>query len=172
MKMEKTAREILVTLTASDQEAFGIRYDTMCFSDPRTRRFCEYMAVLVCLREGMRGSENLSVRAVENAAGELLLYFSCSAGEEEQRRCAVLEFFDVNGLLDCRSAVPSDPDLYAEVYCYGEKYYLWYSCGMKSDLFESLTEALSEFGRLTGVDRTFLCEHGIPLPGAVAYLLN
>ena len=84
MKMEKTAREILVTLTASDQEAFGIRYDTMCFSDPRTRRFCEYMAVLVCLREGMRESENLSVRAVENAAGDLLLYFSCS-GEEEER---------------------------------------------------------------------------------------
>jgi len=172
MKLEKTAREILVTLSLSDQEAFGIRYDTMSFSDLRTRRFCEYMAVLVCLREGVQDSESISVRAVENASGELLLYFSCPCEAEKDRFSQVLEFFDVNGFLDCRSLFPSSPDLCAEVYFFSGKYYLWYEFHTSPDIFGRLASDLAEFGTVSCLDRCFLCEHGTLLTHASAFLLN
>lgn len=173
MKMEKMSREILVTLSEADQKAFGVCYDTMSFSDLRTRRFCEHVAVLVCLREGISEAGNVTVRAVENTSGELLLYFSLPT--ERSERCLysrVIEFFDLDGLLDCRHVLGSDPNLCAEVYGYDNKYYLWYEYCTCPDSFDRLTSRLLEYGSPTGVDRSFLSEHGRLFPSASAFLLN
>ena len=171
MKMEKTPGEILVTLSSADQEAFGVHYSTMSFADPRTRRFCEYMAVLVCLREGMPETGNVTVRAVENAAGELLLYFSYPGEDLRETFSRVIEFFDLDGLLDCRRVFVSDPALCAEAYVYGDRYYLWYSYDTVPERFASLSLSLLEYGRTSSLDRTFLCEHATPLPRAVSLFL-
>lgn len=171
--MEKTSRdEVLVTLNESDQQAFGIRYASMSFSDLHTRRICEQLAVLVCLREGAQGTGSISVRALESASGDLLLYFSLSGeGEERCVYSQVIEFFDLDGLLDCREVFFSDENLCAEVYCWKGKYYLWYEFYTSSGKFDSFTLDLLEFGRVSLIDRSFLAEHATPLPGAVPLLL-
>ena len=174
MRMEKTPREeILVILTAADQTAFGIRYATMSFSDLRTRRFCEQMAVLVCLREGVGDAGNISVRAVENAAGELLLYFSIPKEREEM--CVysqVIEFSDLDGLLDSRGVFFRDPDLCAEIYRWKDKYYLWYEFYTSPARFDELTLTMLEYGTVSFLDRSFLTEHATLLPDAVPLFLT
>ena len=172
MKMEKTAREILVTLSVSDQQAFGVHYDTMSFSDLRTRRFCEHLAVLVCLREGIEETGNVTLRAAENPAGELLLYFSFPCEIDRGQYSQVIEFFGLDGLLDSRRALLRDPSLCAEVYRYDGRYYLWYEFDTSPRRFAELTATLLEYGTLSSLDRTFLTEHATPLPCAVSLLLN
>lgn len=172
MKMEKTAREILVTLSVADQQAFGVRYDTMSFSDPRTRRFCEQLAVLVCLREGIEETGNVTLRAAENPAGELLLYFSFPRQIDRGLYSGVIEFFGLDGLLDSRRALLRDPSLCAEVYRYDGRYFLWYEFDTSPRRFAELTALLLEYGTLSSFDRAFLTEHAIPLPCAVPLLLN
>lgn len=172
MKMERTSKEILVTLSPADQEAFGVRYDTMSFSDLRTRRFCEHMAVLVCLREGGCEAGNVTVRAVENASGDLLLYFSLPT---ECRQCfceRVIFFSELDSLLDCRRIFVSDPKLFAEVYRLNGGYYLWFEYDTTPERFERLTMTLLEYGALAALDRSVLAEHGELLPGVVSLLLN
>ena len=170
--MEKSGREILVTLSASDQDAFGVRFASMSFADPKTRRFCEYMAVLVCLREDISDVGNVTVRAAESAAGELLLYFTCPSEEGMHSFSAVLEFESSDALLDSRHVFVSDPHLCAEVYRYAEKYYLWLEYETTSTRFSSFLSSLSEFGRVVNFDRAFLSEHADPLPVAVSLFLN
>ncbi len=174
VQMEKTPRdEILVTLDSADQAAFGIRYATMSFSDLHTRRFCEQIAVLVCLREGIGEAGNISVRAVENAAGKLLLYFSLPReGEERCVYSQVIEFADLDGLLDSRSAFLRDPDLCAEIYCWKGKYYLWYEFYTSPCRFDDLTLTMLEYGNLSFLDRSFLLEHATLLPDAVPLFLT
>lgn len=173
MRMEQISREeILVILNTSDQEAFGICYESMSFSDLRVRRFCEQLAVLVCLREGLSESGNVSVRALENAAGDLLLYFSLSGeGEEECMYSQVIEFFNLDGLLDCRRVFVRRRDLCVEVYCWKGKYYLWYEFYTSPEGFDALTLDLLEFGTLSSLDRSFLAEHATPLPNAIPLFL-
>lgn len=171
--MEKTSREeILVILSSADQQAFGICYDTMSFSDLKTRRFCEQMAALVCLRKDFGWKGNLSVRAVESASGELLLYYDSAPEEESHVYSQIIEFSDLDGLLDSRSVFFRDPDLCAEIYCWKGKYYLWYEFYTSPARFDSLTLTLLEFGVASSVDRTFLTEHATPLPEAVPLFLN
>ena len=174
VQMEKTSRnEILVILNSSDQSAFGIRYATMSFSDLRTRRFCEQMAILVCLREGVTESGSVTVRAVENAAGELLLYFSLPTESEAFRVYSqVIEFADLDGLLDSRSAFLRDPDLCAEIYRWNGKYYLWYEFYTSPVRFDRLTLTMLEYGSVSFLDRSFLAEHATPLPDAVPLFLT
>ncbi len=173
MRVEKTSRnEILVALTSADQTAFGIRYDTMSFSDAKTRRFCEQMAVLVCLREGWEIRGNLSIRAVENPSGELLLYFSLTGEEDRCVYSQVIEFPDLDGLLDSRNAFLRDPDLCAEIYRWNGKYYLWYEFYTSPVRFDKLTLTMLEYGEFSTVDRSFLAEHGTILPHAVPLFLN
>ncbi len=174
MQMEKTSRgEILVILNSADQSAFGIRYGTMSFSDLRTRRFCEQMAILVCLREGISGTGNISVRAVENAAGELLLYFSLPGkGEERCVYSQVIEFPDLDGLLDSRGVFLRDPDLCVEIYRWNKKYYLWYEFYTSPVRFDELTLTMLEYGNLSFLDRSFLAEHATLLPDAVPLFLT
>lgn len=173
MRMEKTSRnEILVALTPSDQEAFGIRYDTMSFSDGKTRRYCEQMAVLVCLREGWEIRGNCSIRAVENPMGELLLYFSLTGEADGCVYSQVIEFFDLDGFLDSRNAFRSHPDLCAEIYCWNGKYYLWYEFYTSPHRFDELTLTMLEYGTLSAVDRSFLTEHGTVLPHATPLFLH
>lgn len=171
--MEKTPRgDVAVVLSVSDQKAFGIRYATMSFSDPRTRRFCEQMAVLVCLREGMDNSGNVTVRAVENPSGDLILYFSLPKEDGSRRLFSrVLEFADVDRLLDCRRVFPKDPRICAEIYRYAGKYYLWFEFYADSHLFGRLTGTLLEYGVSSPLDRSFLAEHATLLPGAVSLYL-
>lgn len=172
--MEKTPRdEILVILDSADQSAFGIKYATMSFSDPRTRRFCEQMAVLVCLREGIGESGNITVRAVENAVGNLLLYFSLpKEGEECCVYSQVIEFSDLDGLLDSRNAFLRDPDLCAEIYRWKGKYYLWYEFYTSPIRFDDLTLTMLEYGEISLLDRSFLTEHATLLPDAVPLFLT
>ena len=172
MKMEKTSREILVTLSPADQEAFGVRYDTMSFSDFRTRRFCEHLAVLVCLREGGRETGNVTVRAVENVSGELLLYFSFPPELRSFSGSRVFWFSDLDGLLDSRRIFSPDPALVAEVYRYRNSYYLWIEYDADPVRFDRFVSRLSEYGVSVSVDRSVLSEHGEPLPGIVSLLLN
>lgn len=172
MKLEKTVREILVTLSASDQEAFGIRYDTMSFSDLKTRRFCEQTAALICLREGVCEPGSVAVRAAENAAGELLLYFSLPVPEQRRTERGVIEFESVDGLLDSRRAFVPDPNLCAEVYRRCGRYYLWYEFEGLPERVRSFSRALLEYGRRSALDRSYLAEHADPMPEAVALLLN
>ncbi len=173
MKLEKTAREVLVTLSVADQDAFGIHYNTMSFSDPQTRRFCEHVAVLVCLREGVCEAGNVTVRAVENPAGELLLYFSLPHEPEgRQIFSGVIEFPDADALLDCRRVFVVDVNLCVEVYFYRGKYYLWYEYYTDAVRFDNLTLDLLEYGGLSLLDRTFLTEHAYPMASAVSLFLN
>lgn len=172
MKMEKSAREILVTLTHADQEAFGVHYGTMSFTDPKTRRFCEYMAVLVCLREGISETGNVTVRAAESASGELLLYFSCPRETGRGIFSAIVEFESADSLLDCRRVFSVDASLCAEVYRHDKKYYLWYEYDTSPAVFDAFTLSLLEYGSVSSVDRSFLTEHAIPLPAAVSFFLN
>ena len=172
MTMEKSAREILVTLTHADQEAFGVHYGTMSFADPKTRRFCEYMAVLVCLREGISETGTETVRAAESASGDLLLYFSCPREPGRGLFSAIVEFDSADSLLDCRRVFSADPTLCAEVYRHGEKYYLWYEYDTSSAVFDAFTLSLLEYGSLSSVDRAFLTEHATPLPAAASLFLN
>lgn len=174
VQMEKTPRnEIVVILDPNDQTAFGIRYATMSFSDFRTRRFCEHLAVLVCLREGTGQSGNITVRALENAAGELLLYFSLPGeGEERCVYSQVIEFADLDGLLDSRCAFLRDPDLCAEIYRWNGKYYLWYEFYTSPVRFDDLTLTMLEYGNLSFLDRSFLAEHATLLPDAVSLFLT
>ena len=171
MKMEKTSKEILVTLSAADQEAFGVRYATMSFSDLKTRRFCEYMAVLVCLREGISQPDNVTVRAAESASGDLLLYFACPGERESGIFSGMIVFENADALLDCRRVFSPDSSLCAEVYSYDGKYYLWYEYATTFDLFAAFTAKLTEYGTRSTVDRSFLAEHATPLPLAVSLFL-
>ena len=171
MKMEKSAKEILVTLSVSDQEAFGVRYATMSFGDLKTRRFCEYMAVLVCLREGISQPDNVTVRAAESASGELLLYFDCPCETEKGLFSGVIVFEDIDAFLDCRRVLSPDISLCAEVYKYGEQYFLWYEYSACYALFSAFTAKLLEFGSRSSFDRSFLMEHATPLPPAVSFFL-
>ncbi len=173
MRMEESSRnEILITLSPSDQAAFGIRYETMSFSDGQTRRFCEQAAVLVCLREGWQARGNLSIRAVENPSGDLLLYFSLTGEAERGVYCQVIEFSDLDGLLDSRNAFLRDPDLCVEIYQWDGKYYLWYEFYTSPDRFDDFTLTMLEYGDSSFVDRSFLAEHGTLLPCAVSLFLN
>ncbi len=172
--MEKTPRnEVVVILDASDQAAFGIRYSTMSFSDLHTRRLCEQLAVLVCLREGIPESGNITIRAVEDPAGILRLYFSLP-GEREV--CCVysqvIEFADLDGLLDSRGAFLRDPDLCAEIYRWNGKYYLWYEFYTSPARFDDLTLTMLEYGETSLLDRSFLAEHATSLPDAVPLFLT
>ncbi len=165
MQMEKTPREeIVVILSSADQKAFGVTYNALSFSDRRTRRFCEQLAVLICLQEGVPASGDISVRAAENAGGELLLYFSVPRARESETYAGAVAFDSVDALLDCRGALPPFRGT-VEVYALFSKYYLWISSAESPD---ALFSALAEYGTPSHVDRSYLTEHGKFLPSAAA----
>ncbi len=169
MQMEKTPREeIVVILSSADQKAFGVSYSALSFSDRRTRRFCEQLAVLICLQEGVPESGDISVRAAENAGGELLLYFSLPPKPTPQTYAALLEFDSADGLLDCRSAFRPLSDLVTEVYFYCGKYYLYLQSSAPAESFDFLILSLAEYGTPSSLDRSFLTEHAANLPSAGA----
>ncbi len=163
MQMEKTPGEdIVVILSSADQKAFGVTYNALSFSDRRTRRFCEQLAVLICLQEGVPASGDISIRAAENAGGELLLYFSVPRPRESETYAGAVVLDSLDALLDCRKAFPPLHGT-VEVYGLSSQYYLWISSKMPTD---PLFSALAEYGTLSTVDRSFLTEHGQLLPAA------
>lgn len=166
-----SAGEILVSLDRDDCAAFGISYATMSFSDLRTRRFCEQTAVLLCLREECDREGDVTIRAAE-CDGRLQLYFSFSPkGGEVSVFFRIVEFSSVDGLLDCRPLLAAREDLCLEIYRCGGTYYLCFEGYLRPDCLEGLTLDLLEFGVRSRVDRSYLAEHGEPLPTLAQRLL-
>lgn len=176
MQIERTAEnEIRVTVDPADQKEYGVTYESMNFSDPRTRRFCEQIALLVCFREHLpERCDRLTVRAVRSEGGDLILYFTLPPeGSEVREVCGqTVEFFSGDALLDCRHFRQADPEVHFEVYRYEGRYFACLDGYLFPSYFDALLSDLTEYGRLSAVDRCFLREHGEALPSAAAYLLS
>ena len=168
-----SSEEFLVILDRDDQKNYEVCYKTMSFSDGKTRLLCEQLAVLICLCRSRVGIEDLSLRAMESASGDLLLRFTFSGEKEEGNLFSqVIEFSDLDGLLDSRNAFSPDPDLCAEIYRLDGKYYLWYEFYTSPVRFDGITRNLLEYGNRSSLDRAYLSEHADPLPQAARLFLS
>jgi len=131
MHIEKIdINKIKVTVDEQDQEAFGVSYETMSYSDKATRNLCETIIAKAKKQNGF-STENskIFVEAKQNKNGNVTLYISRIPIKDdcEEYLCQTLVFENENDLLDgCRIFGKNEDIMKSVLYSYKNKYYLYF----------------------------------------------
>ena len=158
--------KIKVTVDVSEQQEFGITYETMNYSDCNTRKLCEEIMSKARDQVGFFvGNAKLLVEARQSSNGTVTLYLSkipLIEKEDEELFGQTLAFREYDDLLEC-SRILSDfgADItYSALYGYEKRFYLYFEIISKPSKAEHILSSLLEYAEKTRLADGFLSEHG------------
>ena len=168
--------KIKVTVDVSEQQEFGITYETMNYSDCNTRKLCEEIMSKARDQVGFFvGNAKLLVEARQSSNGAVTLYLSripLSEKEEEELFGQTLAFREYDDLLECCRLLSerSGDVTYSALYEYERRFYLYFEIITKPSMAEHILSSLLEYAEKTRLTDGFLSEHGKTLLSSDAIL--
>lgn len=148
--------KVLISLCNEDLTEYSLRFDTMSFNDPHSRRILNKLLTIACGKTGIKQEKDKSmlVEAMPHSNGCLILL---TMNHKKKKRTVYRIKKNSSGWY-CRFKNAEDflcsleklsekkETLYrVSAYLFGESYYMFIE---QSKLPEKATEILSEFGRL------------------------
>lgn len=156
--------KIKVTVDASEQEKFGVTYESMTYSDCNTRKLCESIMEKAKKEIGFNvNGAKLLVEARKSSDGAVTLFLSKIKEEEKNELFGQTVVFDTfDDICDCCRAVNiCDKNiLTANTYTMSGKYYLYFEILCKRKEAAGVLKSFLEYGNKTKISDRSLKEHG------------
>ncbi len=148
--------KVLISLCNEDLTEYSLRFDTMSFNDPHSRRILNKLLTIACGKTGIKQEKDKSmlVEAMPHSNGCLILL---TMNHRKKKRTIYrikkntsgwcCRFQNADDFLCCLEKLrEKNETLYrVSAYFFRESYYLFTE---QSKLSDRVTEVLSEFGRL------------------------
>lgn len=155
--------KVLISLCNEDLTEYSLRFDTMSFNDPHSRRILNKLLTIACGKTGIKQEKDKSmlVEAMPHSNGCLILL---TMNHKKKKRtvyrikrntsgwCCL--FRNVDDFISCMENLSNKGETLYRVsaYLFCERYFLFIE---QSRLPERITALLSEFGRLQRKETIF-----------------
>lgn len=165
MKFEMlNENRVKVTVTESEQELFGVSYETMDYSDGKTRRLCEKIIEEAGKEVGFRVDDGkLLVEARQCCNGSVTLYLSkIPSGEISMHAYeGTVRFEETDDMLDALKIFSRFYGCINEsrLYFYRGFYYIYFQVFLYRSEADELWHSLLEYGDKTSKSKFFLNEY-------------
>ena len=158
--------KIKVTVDASDQEKYGVTYESMTYSDCNTRRLCESIMEKAKREIGFNVSgEKLLVEARKSTDGAVTLFLSKITSTEDEKdelfgQTIVFNSFD--DMYDCCKVFDKccENITAVDTYVVSGKYYIYLEILCKKRQAAGLLRSVLEYGEKSDISQEMLSEHG------------
>ncbi|MBO5035954.1 MAG: adaptor protein MecA [Clostridia bacterium] len=158
--------KIKVTVNATEQEEYGVTYESMTYSDGNTRRLCERIMEKAKREIGFNvNGAKLLVEARKSTDGSVTLFLSkiiTSENEKDELFGQTVKFETFDDMVDCCNIFDSLSEDIATVdsYILSGKFYLYFEILCKKNRAAGLLRSVLEYGEKSHVSKEILCEHG------------
>lgn len=165
MKFELlNGNRIKVTVSVSEQEKFGVSYETMDYSDGNTRKLCEKIIEEAGKEVGFQMDDGkLLVEARQCCNGNVALYLSRIPTEENSMHTyeGIVKFESSNDMLDALKTFARFHRCIKEskLYFYNRCYYIYFQMFSYRSEADELWYSLLEYGNKSGQSRLSLSEY-------------
>ena len=155
---------IKVTVTTTEQEFFGVSYETMDYSDGKTRKLCEKIIEEAGKEVGFKIDDGkLLVEARQCCNGNVALYLSRIPTEEHNMHTyeGIRRFDETNDMLDSLKIFARFHGCVNEsrLYCLNGIYYIYFKVFLYRSEADELWYSLLEFGDKTSQTKMSLDEY-------------
>lgn len=161
--------KIKVTVDTSDQEEYGVTYESMTYSDLNTRKLCECIMERAKDEVGFNiNGAKLLVEARKGMDGSVTLFLSkllsSDDGKEElYGQTVVFKTFD--DLCDCNKVLNDycEKMTVTDSYVFLGKYYLYFEILCRKKQASELLRSVLEYGDKSDLSHEILNEHGLKI---------